>query len=163
MKRVHHLIRLLPRLAIRRLQQAEVLRGEQPWRAPAFLGRLRWPASTEVARQAASSVTSESASFVRGRHALGREQSIEFGIAQQAALQDAVCRTDLPVLTASFTISAVAAYPMRGLSAVATAVLRSSSSRARSASAVMPSTHLVPKRVHRRPQNPRRRAAHSRR
>jgi hypothetical protein len=40
-------------------------------------------------------------------------------------------------------MSAVAAYPMCGLSAVATAVLRSSSSRARSASATIPRTHRV--------------------
>ena len=37
-------------------------------------------------------------------------------------------------------MSAVAAYPMYGLSAVAIAVLRSSSARARASSAVIPST-----------------------
>jgi len=47
-----------------------------------------------------------------------------------------------PVRTDSFAISAVASYPMYGLSAVATAVLRSSNSRLRSRSARMPAMHL---------------------
>ena len=50
---------------------------------------------------------------------------------------------DLPVRTASFAMSAVAAYPMYGLSAVAVAVLRSNNWRARSLSAAMPSTVRV--------------------
>lgn len=48
-----------------------------------------------------------------------------------------------PDRTASFAISAVAAYPMYGLSAVARAVLRSSSSRARASSARRPSMQRV--------------------
>jgi hypothetical protein len=55
------------------------------------------------------------------------------------------CRTSsrmgVPVFTAVFAISAVAAYPIYGLSAVAMAVLRSSSSRQRASSARMPATH----------------------
>lgn len=48
-----------------------------------------------------------------------------------------------PVATAALAISAVAAYPMYGLSAVATAVLRSSSSRQRASSTWSPATVLV--------------------
>src|SRR5258705_9313914 len=52
-------------------------------------------------------------------------------------------RIGLPVFTDSFAIPAVFAYPIYGLSAVATAVLRSSSSRQRAPSASMPSTQSV--------------------
>ena len=48
-----------------------------------------------------------------------------------------------PVATAVFAMSAVSAYPIYGLRAVAMAVLRSSSSRQRSSSATMPATHRV--------------------
>ena len=58
------------------------------------------------------------------------------GVARARRLECSV-----PVFTDVFATSAVAAYPMYGFSAVAAAVLRSSSSRARSASAAMPSTH----------------------
>jgi hypothetical protein len=49
----------------------------------------------------------------------------------------------LPVWTAILAMSAVSAYPMCGLRAVAIAVLRSSSSRQRTASAWMPATQRV--------------------
>ena len=47
----------------------------------------------------------------------------------------------VPVFTEVLAISAVAAYPIYGLRAVAMAVLRSSSSRQRAPSARMPATH----------------------
>ena len=44
MERIHHLIGLLPRLAIRRLEQPEILRREQAWIAPSTLpGTLEYP------------------------------------------------------------------------------------------------------------------------
>ena len=58
-----------------------------------------------------------------------------------------------PVRTDSFATSAVAAYPMYGLSAVAAAVLRSRSSRVRASLATMPSTvrsrsvFIAPRRI----------------
>ncbi len=153
-QRIHHLIRLLPRFAIGRLEQSEILGANSRGFLGVLSGAFCWPVSSERDDQQRSKVTKSLLHLGLVIRSSDRMSSSCASVSTPRSF--AIWRIDLPVRTDSFAISAVAAYPICGLSAVATAVLRSSNSRARVVIGGDSLDALDAKRGRRRPKDARR-------